>query len=123
MAGEGAMATEGYMQDWLGLARLEPASRQHGSGHTGEGVRVVPRGTVGLTILVPPLVGEFEFGCFVEGHYSSGMKGRLVVDAGRAPNAVPTAPAGATPAAIPTGRPVEVIPAPAPMDGMEGMGH
>ena len=73
--------------------------------------------------MVPPLVGDFEFGCFIEGHYASGMKGTLIVDAGRAPNAVPTAPVGATPATIPTDRPVGVTPSPPPMDGMEGMGH
>lgn len=123
MAGAGAIATKGYRQDWLALARLEPASGQHGGGHAGEGVRVVPRGTGNLTILVPPLAGEFEFGCFVEGHYASGMKGTLIVDAGRAPQSVPVAPVGANPATIPTGRPVEVRPAPSPIDGMEGMGH
>jgi hypothetical protein len=41
-------------------------------------------------VVVPPDVGEFEFACFVVGHYESGMKGTLIVDGGVAPNAVPT---------------------------------
>jgi len=28
---------------------------------------------------VPPEKGEYEFGCFVQGHYEAGMKGRLIV--------------------------------------------
>jgi len=51
--------------------------------------------------VVPPEVGQFEFACFVAGHYENGMKGMLIVDAGTAPNAVPTV----TPASRPTAAP------------------
>lgn len=103
MAGREAMVGKGFMQDWLALAKTEPTAGAHDAGHTGEGLRIAPRGATNVTIVVPPQLGEFEFACFVVGHYESGMKGVLFVDAGSAPNAVPTiAP---TPAARPTAVP------------------
>lgn len=90
MAGREAMASKGFMQDWLALAKTESASGEHDAGHVGEGLRVVPRGATNVTLVVPPEVGQFEFACFVVGHYESGMKGTLIVDAGLAPNAAPT---------------------------------
>jgi uncharacterized cupredoxin-like copper-binding protein len=90
MAGRDAMAGRGFMRDWLGAAKVETATGGHEPSHTGEGLRIPPRGAANVTVVVPPDVGEFEFACFVVGHYESGMKGTLIVDAGTAPNAVPT---------------------------------
>lgn len=104
MAGTEAMAGKGFMKDWLALAKIESPSGGHDAGHVGEGLRLAPRGAANVTLIVPPEVGQFEFACFVVGHYESGMKGMLTVDAGAAPNAVPTiAP---TPAARPTAMPM-----------------
>ena len=105
MVGTTAMAGRGFMQDWLAMAKLEPLGGHDRSGHAGESVRVPPHGAATLLIVVPPQVGEFEFGCFVEGHYERGMTGKLVVDAGVAPNAIPNVRTSATPTARPTPSP------------------
>lgn len=123
MAGMGAMAGQGYMQDWLAMARLEPLASPHPSGHTGEGVRVAPRGSATLTIVAPPQVGEFEFGCFIEGHHERGMSGKLIVDAGIPPDAVPTGRPVITPATRPTLMPSGSSPTPHQMDDMGDEGH
>jgi uncharacterized cupredoxin-like copper-binding protein len=123
MAGTGAMAGKGYMDDWLAMAKLEPISATHPSGHTGEGVRIAPHGSATLTIVAPPRVGEFEFGCFVEGHYERGMSGKLVVDAGVPPDAVPTGRPAITPATRPTLSPSGATAAPHPMGDMDDEGH
>jgi hypothetical protein len=60
------------------------------AGHEGIGIRVAPNTTQTLTFVVPSHGGLFEFGCFVSGHYDFGMRGRLVVDVGAAPNAAPS---------------------------------
>lgn len=122
MAGQDAMVGKGYMKDWLAMARLEPTVSQDRAGHSGDGVRVLPRGSATLTLVVPPQIGEFEFGCFVEGHYESGMKGMFVVEAGSAPNAVPTVRTTATPRA--TVRPAATShPTGSPMNDMEMEAH
>lgn len=123
MAGTGAMAGKGYMQDWFAQAKLEPITGPHSSGHTGEGVRVAPHGSATLTIVAPPEVGEFEFGCFVEGHYERGMSGKLIVDAGTAPNAAPTGRPVVTPATRATLPPSGNAATPHPMDDMGDEGH
>jgi len=103
MAGTGAMAGTGFMKDWLAMAKTESTPGEHGAGHVGEGLRVAPRGAMNITLVVPPEVGQFEFACFVVGHYENGMKGTLVVDAGTAPNAAPTVAATPRPSATPSG--------------------
>lgn len=103
MAGTEAMAGKGFMKDWLALAMIESPSGQHNAGHVGEGLKLAPRGAANVTLVVPSEVGQFEFACFVVGHYESGMKGMLTVDAGAAPNAVPTV--APTPSARPTAAP------------------
>lgn len=104
MAGTEAMVGKGFMKDWLVLAKTEPTAGAHDAGHTGEGLRIAPRGATNVTIVVPPQVGEFEFACFVVGHYESGMKGRLIVDASAVPNTAPNQAPTATgrPTAMPT---------------------
>jgi len=122
MAGQDAMVGKGYLRDWLALAKTEPTVSHGSAGHLGEGVRVLPRGAATIELVAPPQVGEFEFGCFVEGHYENGMRGKLTVDAGRAPNAVPTVPSTPMP---PTASrpPTTVAPAASPMNEMEMDGH
>ena len=102
MAGTEAMASTGFMKDWLAMAKTEGTPGEHGAGHVGAGLRVAPRGAMNITLLVPPVVGQFEFACFVEGHYENGMKGMLIVDAGTAPNAAPTVAATPRPSAAPS---------------------
>jgi uncharacterized cupredoxin-like copper-binding protein len=77
MAGRKAMTGMGYSEDWLAMAKTD-----HGGGHDshdGTGVRVQPKESASLTLTVPAEKGEFEFGCFMAGHYEGGMKGKLVV--------------------------------------------
>ena len=109
MAGTEAMVGKGFMKDWLALAKTEPIAGAHDSGHTGEGLRIAPRGATNVTLVVPPQVGEFEFACFVVGHYESGMKGTLIVDGGAPANAVPTVAPTPKPSAsaMPSGHTME----------------
>ena len=88
MAGNDPAYGKGYLQDWLAGAQIE-SSGEHGMDHVGAGVRVAPNTTKLFTFVVPNQGGVFEFGCFVIGHYESGMRGRLVVDVQSAPNGVP----------------------------------
>lgn len=78
MAGIEPMMGTGYRQDWLARAKLD-AGKSHNAGHAGEGVRITARKSAELRLVVPTEKGEFEFGCFVAGHYEAGMKGKLVV--------------------------------------------
>lgn len=107
MAGREAMVGKGFIQDWLALAKTEPTAGAHNAGHTGEGLRIAPRGATNVTIVVPPQVGEFEFACFVVGHYESGMKGTLMVDGGAPANAVPTVTPKPSASAVPSGHTME----------------
>lgn len=103
MAGREAMVGKGFMQDWLAMAKVDTASAGHETaGHTGEGLRIPPKGAANVTVIVPPDVGQFEFACLILGHYESGMKGTLTVDAGTAPNAVPTVAPTPRPSAAPS---------------------
>ena len=56
-----------------------PSHTHPGEQHTGEGVRVPADWYGTLTVVVPQATGEYEFGCFVQGHYEAGMRGKLVV--------------------------------------------
>ena len=119
MAGTGSMPGAGFMQDWLGMASLDAIAGDHLDGHMGTSIRVPAKGTATVSIVVPPQVGEIEFGCFIADHYERGMHGVLVIDQGRAPNAVPTVPPGsAQPASGPTATPM-----PHPSGGMDDEQH
>lgn len=79
MAGRVAMTGKGYEQDWLAMANSKHGGG-HDMGHAGSGMRVAPNGNASASLVVPAEIGEFEFGCFVPGHYEGGMKGKLVVE-------------------------------------------
>jgi Uncharacterized copper-binding protein len=115
MAGNEPAYGKGYLQDWLAGAHIE-SSAEHGMEHPGAGVRVAPNTTKLFTFVVPNHGGVFEFGCFVVGHYESGMHGRLVVDVQTAPNESPARqnPAHPAPSAGATH---------APMGDDDGEGH
>ena len=100
MAGRDAMVGKGFMQDWLAIAKAQGVSGGHDAVHVGEGLRIAPKGSANITLVVPPEVGQFEFACFVVGHYESGMTGTLIVDAAAPANVAPTV--APTPASKPT---------------------
>ncbi len=75
-------------------------------GHRGENVRIAPNTTVTITLVVPAGVGQFEFGCFVPGHYEAGMKGILLVGTGGGANSPTTAPRTSPPAPIASAMPM-----------------
>lgn len=80
MAGRQPTPGKGYADDWIAKAATNVPDHTHpGEAHTGEGVRVSADWYASLNLLVPPEPGEYEFGCFVQGHYESGMKGKIVV--------------------------------------------
>jgi uncharacterized cupredoxin-like copper-binding protein len=112
MAGMGGMPGQGYMQDWAGMANAR-GSVSHDLDHAGTGIRVAPHGTAKLTLTVPSQSGQFEFGCFIPGHYEGGMRGVLVV-ASSAPTAnpgvLPMAPTDPLPQATmaPMGDPMDM---------------
>jgi uncharacterized cupredoxin-like copper-binding protein len=81
MAGRGATPGKGYAVDWIAKA-VDGATPPHthaGEAPMGEGVRVSADWILTLTVVVPQEKGEYEFGCFVQGHYEAGMKGKLIV--------------------------------------------
>lgn len=82
MAGRGAATGGGYAVDWIAKAvqGTVPAHTHPGEVHVGEGVRVSSDWILTLKVVVPPERGEYEFGCFVSGHYEAGMKGKLIVN-------------------------------------------
>ena len=111
MVGTDPMYGHGYMSDWLAGAYIAGESA-HSDDHSGAGVSVAPNSTKTVTFVVPGVGGVFEFGCFVIGHYESGMRGRLVVD---------VASAGGAQA---SGRPAQSAgPTHAPMGDDDGEGH
>jgi uncharacterized cupredoxin-like copper-binding protein len=107
MAGAGPTAGHGYAKDWFGSVTASGLS--HDPEHMGMSVRVAPHGTARLTFVVPNETGQFDFGCFVSGHYEDGMRGVLVVtstEPAAGPLAVPTARPGTVPS--PSGSPGEM---------------
>jgi uncharacterized cupredoxin-like copper-binding protein len=109
MAGTDPAIGMGYLKDWLAGAQIEGGA-DHDMGHAGEGVRLAPNTTATVTIVVPGQGGVFEFGCFVTGHYESGMRGRLVVDTQAAPKSAPGQGTGGQrpgPSAAPTHPPMD----------------
>jgi uncharacterized cupredoxin-like copper-binding protein len=118
MAGRDAVVGKGYANDWLAAAGADSSSG-HEMGHTGVGIRVAPNETATVTIVVPADAGEFEFGCFIAGHYESGMKGKLIVVSNRDPSAPSTNAPSKSGGAAPS-------PTPHPMGSMgddDGEGH
>ena len=81
MAGRDGTPGKGYALDWIAKAvdGATPSHTHAGEAAMGEGVRVSADWTLTLTVVVPQEKGEYEFGCFVQGHYEAGMKGRLIV--------------------------------------------
>ena len=115
MAGNEPAYGKGYLQDWLAGAQIESGG-EHGMDHAGAGLRVAPNTTKLFTFVVPSQGGVFEFGCFVIGHYESGMHGRLVVDVQSAPNGSPAAQ-------DPAHHPAPSAGATHPMGDDDGEGH
>lgn len=72
-------ATGGFREDFFAGVKLDTVGASSIVGHEGGGVRVDPRKTGEVTFTVPDKKGSYEVGCFVPGHYLSGMKGTLVV--------------------------------------------
>lgn len=81
MAGARATPSRGYAEDLLaGVTLSTSGTDSHGgAGHAGAGVRVPAGKTATVTFTVPAKAGSYEYGCFVAGHYESGMKGRLEI--------------------------------------------
>lgn len=80
MAGLQPMSGMGFMQDWIATAAANVPPHTHaGEQHLGLGVRVAPDWYGSLDLVVPNTPGEFEFGCFVPGHFESGMRGKIIV--------------------------------------------
>ncbi len=51
-----------------------------GHAHSGAAVTVEPGGRVELELHIPAdATGQWEIGCFIEGHYEAGMHGRMAV--------------------------------------------
>jgi uncharacterized cupredoxin-like copper-binding protein len=79
MAGSDGVYGRGYLDDLLAAAHVE-GNAGHSADHLGTGIRVAPNSVKLLTFVVPERSGVFEFGCFILGHYETGMRGRLVID-------------------------------------------
>lgn len=79
-AGRQAQATEGgFKEDFFKGVQLKLTGLSPISGHEGSGVKVDPGKSGEVTFTVPDKKGSYEIGCFIPGHYVSGMKGTLVV--------------------------------------------
>lgn len=80
MAGLRPIGSKGFQQDWIATAAKNVPSHTHtGEEHLGLGVRVAPDWYGSLDLIVPNTPGEYEFGCFVPGHYEAGMRGKITV--------------------------------------------
>jgi uncharacterized cupredoxin-like copper-binding protein len=121
MAGHDATPGKGFAHDWLDLAKVDRLGG-HESGHSGVGLRLAPRGAANLTIVVPAQAGEVEFGCFVVGHYESGMKGTLVVTPSGEATSRTTAPSTGAPLRSPIPTPTSTA-QPAGSMGDDDHGH
>ena len=119
MAGRNAVSGKGYATDWLAAASAEGPGG-HEMAHTGVGIRVAPNDTATVTLVVPEGVGDFEFGCFIAGHYEGGMKGKLVVLS----NGDPAASATGAPSKTKNAEPgTSTTPHPMGSMGDDGEGH
>ncbi len=85
MAGRQPTAGKGYAHDWLAVAKAaraasdKPDAHDADGAHAGSGIRIAAKAATAVTLVVPEDKGEFEFGCFIAGHYEGGMKGKLLV--------------------------------------------
>ena len=95
MAGKDPVIGHGYEKDLIFAAQPQ-ANGQHGMDHSGAGVRVQPKGTASLTIIVPADWSEVEFGCFAPAHYEIGMRGKLVIEPGTVGSPLAAPRAGAS---------------------------
>jgi len=120
MAGREAVAGTGYARDWLAAAGADGSGGQDTNHHIGAGIRVAPNRTATLTVVVPEGRGEFEFGCFIAGHYESGMRGKLIVASSSDAPARPTAPGTGAPSKSVGSAPSAT---PHPMGSMGSMGE
>jgi uncharacterized cupredoxin-like copper-binding protein len=121
MAGHEATPGKGFAHDWLDLAKAD-AMNGHDAGHSGVGLRLAPRAAANVTIVVPAQVGQVEFGCFVVGHYESGMKGTLIVSPSGEATSRPGVPSIGAPSrsVAPT---ASATPQPTGSMGDDGHGH
>jgi len=104
MAGTGVMSGMGYRDDWLAMAK--PKGLAQHAEHGGAGILVAPHTTSKVILVVPAQTGQFEFGCFVEGHYEGGMHGVIVVAGVAGATAAPRTSTGpATPMPAMSGHP------------------
>lgn len=72
----------GFQEDLLEGVKVDikgSMSDMPAMGHGGFGVRVAAGKTAEASFEVPLKAGQYEFGCFVPGHYEAGMKGILVI--------------------------------------------
>lgn len=80
-AGRQAQVNEnGYREDFFKDVKLEVADGKILTDRASTGVRVEPGKTATVRFTVPERKGTYEIGCFVPGHYVSGMKGTLVIE-------------------------------------------
>ncbi len=60
------------------MEAMEPGGGH--AGHSGSAITVKPGGRVELELQIPlDAAGDWEFGCFIEGHFEAGMHGTLSV--------------------------------------------
>lgn len=78
-AGRQAQAEGGFSDDFFKSVALRVSGGSMMEGHVGKSIMVDPGESAEITFTVPDTRGSFEIGCFVPGHYASGMKGTLIV--------------------------------------------
>ena len=83
MAGREAEPSEGYHEDLFKEmdVRMTGGTAASDHGHAGGLGLLLPSGRSGaaaFTVTASP--GQYEFGCFVVGHYEVGMKGALIIE-------------------------------------------
>lgn len=82
MAGRDPKPSEGYHDDLFAGVEVRMtggAETGHGATHRGVGLMLAATRSGAVTFTVPNRPGEYEFGCFVPGHYELGMKGTLTI--------------------------------------------
>lgn len=84
MAGRFGSESMGFAHDlFAGLQyQVDPPTSVHGKRHgmAQGGLWAKPGQTATITFVVPDRAGAYEFGCFVAGHYTLGMKGSLTIE-------------------------------------------
>ena len=82
MAGRDPKPSEGYHEDLFAGVEVRMtggAQTGHGATHRGVGLLLATTRAGEVAFTVPNRPGEYEFGCFVPGHYELGMKGALTI--------------------------------------------